>query len=119
LSTKPFKDKTDKAQQPPPTPENPEKDADGGDMDVLIQVASFGAEQDALRALEALKSKGYANAYVTQDVISGIGTRYRVKVGKFKSLTEVRTTLEQLKKQEKFKDAYIFQADDVKKGNTP
>ena len=62
-----------------------------------MQVAAFKNEKDANNLVKKLKGKGY-DAYRTLTKIEGRGIWFRVRVGKYRSRTEARSTESKLKK---------------------
>jgi cell division septation protein DedD len=62
-----------------------------------VQVAAYKTEKDADRLVEKLKRDGYA-AYRTITKIEGKGIWFRVRVGKYQSRAETRSTKDKLTK---------------------
>ena len=83
--------------------------ANNDKIDFAVQVASFAVLKDAETLAASLKKNGYSGVYHTKEDIPGVGTRYRVKVGFFKSKNDAKAVLKDLKNNEKLKDAYIFE----------
>jgi len=67
------------------------------DKGYTVQVAAFKTEKDANRMVEKLKRDGYA-AYRTITKIEGKGIWFRVRVGKYQSRAETRSTKDKLTK---------------------
>jgi cell division septation protein DedD len=74
-----------------------------------IQVASFALMDEADRMVGSLRQRGYPGAYRSDEVVPGVGVRYRVKVGYFQDRTTAQGTLARLQTREQLPDAYIFQ----------
>lgn len=70
------------------------------DAPFSIQVGSFAHKQQAEDLTQHLKGKGYP-AYITSQVISGMGRMYQVRIGHYRTLEEARRTAELIGKKEK------------------
>jgi len=88
-----------KKKKPAKQPVAAKSDAQPTGKVFTIQVAAFKSknEKDANRLLAKLKSNGYA-AYRTIIKVKDKGIWIRVRVGKYKSRAEAKTTLKELKK---------------------
>ncbi|MBI2487926.1 MAG: SPOR domain-containing protein [Deltaproteobacteria bacterium] len=64
-----------------------------------VQIGSFQEEVKAKQILESLRSKGYP-VFIKQVEIPGQGTRYRARVGTFKTREDARLYGEDLKNRE-------------------
>lgn len=71
-----------------------------GDAPFSIQVGSFAHMQQAEDLTQHLKGKGYP-AYITSQVISGMGRMYQVRIGHYRTLEEARRKAELIGKREK------------------
>ena len=65
-----------------------------------IQVGSFAHKQQAEDLTQQLKGKGYP-AYITSQVISGMGRMYQVRIGHYRTLEEARGKAKLIEKREK------------------
>ncbi|QTA83724.1 Sporulation related domain-containing protein [Desulfonema limicola] len=103
-----------KSSEPEPKPESePSKQPvseqnSEHEMDIGIQAASFIFLKDAENLVSELKEKGYTSTYYAEEDVSGVGRRYRVKVGFFRTKDDAQSVLKDLKDKEYLKDAYIF-----------
>jgi hypothetical protein len=70
-----------------------------GDAPFSIQVGSFAHKQPAEDLTQDLKGKGYP-AYITSQVISGLGRMYQVRIGHYRTLEEARRKAELIGKKE-------------------
>lgn len=92
-----------------PAPPKPEPARQEGSPERLaIQVASFLTASDADRAVDMLKGRGYPGAYRTEDMVPGMGVRYRVRIGRFADAASAREALGRLRNTDHFPDAYLF-----------
>jgi len=71
-----------------------------GDAPFSIQVGSFARKQQAEELTQHLKGKGYP-AYITSQVISGMGRMYQVRIGHYRTLEEARRKAELIGRREK------------------
>ena len=76
------------------------KRALSGDAPFSIQVGSFAHKQQAEDLTQQLKGKGYP-AYITSQVISGMGRMYQVRIGHYRTLEEARREANLIGKREK------------------
>ncbi len=76
------------------------KRALSGDGPFSIQVGSFAHKQQAEDLTQQLKGKGYP-AYITSQVISGMGRMYQVRIGHYRTLDEARGKAKLIGKREK------------------
>ncbi|MCK5553395.1 MAG: SPOR domain-containing protein [Deltaproteobacteria bacterium] len=65
-----------------------------------VQVGSFARREQAENLAQHLKGKGYV-AYVTSQVISGMGRMYRVRIGHYQTLDEAEREAKHIRKREK------------------
>lgn len=73
-----------------------------GSMDApfTIQVGSFAHKEQAEDLTQYLKGKGHP-AYVTTEVISGMGRMYQVRIGHYRTLDEAKTEAKYIGKKER------------------
>jgi cell division protein FtsN len=73
-----------------------------GSMDApfTIQVGSFARKEQAEALTQSLRGKGYP-AYVTTEVISGMGRMYQVRIGHYRTLDEAKTEAKYVGKKER------------------
>lgn len=73
-----------------------------GSMDApfTIQVGSFARKEQAEDLTQYLRGKGYP-AYVTTEVISGMGRMYQVRIGHYRTLDEAKTEAKYIGKKER------------------
>jgi hypothetical protein len=76
-----------------------------GDAPFSIQVGSFAHKQQAEYLTQHLKGKGY-QAYITSQVISGMGRMYQVRIGHYRTLEEARRKAKLIGQREKL-ETYI------------
>ncbi len=69
------------------------------DAPFSIQVGSFARKEQAESLTQHLKGKGYA-AYITSQVISGMGRMYQVRIGHYRTLEEARRKAELIERRE-------------------
>ena len=81
---------------PPPAVEPPAPDT-GSEGRYVVQVASFGAVDNASRLSETLRGYGYA--VVTDTIKSDIGTLHRVRVGPYASEAEANDKVVNIRAQ--------------------
>ena len=70
------------------------------DAPFTIQVGSFARKEEAERLTQDLKGKGYP-AYVTTEVISGMGRMYQVRVGHYRTRDAAKTEAKYIGKKER------------------
>ncbi|MGH7889718.1 MAG: SPOR domain-containing protein, partial [Thermodesulfobacteriota bacterium] len=64
-----------------------------------VQIGSFQEEDKAKQVVESLRSKGYP-VFINEVAIAGQGTRYRARVGTFKTREDARLYADNLKNRE-------------------
>jgi cell division septation protein DedD len=74
--------------------------ARSGDAPFTIQVGSFAHKKQAEDLTQHLKGKGYP-AYVTSQVISGMGRMYQVRIGHYRTVNEAKREAKHIGKREK------------------
>ena len=84
----------------PPAPEPTIPTVEPGNGSFAIQVGSYQTADEATRALEKLKGKGYSG-FTTVGEIPNKGTWYRVRIGRFKNKGEAQSFLKKFKQKEK------------------
>ncbi|UCD71031.1 MAG: SPOR domain-containing protein [Syntrophobacterales bacterium] len=70
------------------------------DVPFTIQVGSFAHRKQAEDLTQYLREKGYP-AYITSQVISGMGRMYQVRIGRYRTLDEARREAKHIGKREK------------------
>jgi outer membrane biosynthesis protein TonB len=88
---------------PPPAPA-PARVSEGR---FSVQVASFAVRADAERLAATLKKNDYAGVFIADEPGPDGTTRYRVKVGHFRTYADAKKVLDQLKSQERIHDAFV------------
>lgn len=70
------------------------------DAPFTIQVGSFARKEQAENLTKHLKGKGYP-AYITSQVISGMGRMYQVRIGHYRTMDEAKREAKHIGKREK------------------
>lgn len=86
----------------PPRENGPSRRTPGdprGDAPFSIQVGAFARKKQAEDLTQRLKGRGYP-AYITSQVISGMGRMYRVRIGHYQTLDEAKRQAKYIGKRE-------------------
>jgi photosystem II stability/assembly factor-like uncharacterized protein len=83
-----------------------------------VQIASAPSEEEARAMTEKLKSKGL-EAYWVKANVPGIGLRYRVRIGKFKTSAEAKAAGERGMSRNEIKEFLITAYEAPAAGNAP
>lgn len=71
-----------------------------GGVSFSIQVGSFAHKKQAEDLIQRLKEKGYP-AYITSQIISGMGKMYQVRIGRYRTLEEAKREARIIGRKEK------------------
>lgn len=82
--------------------EEAEVDQAGGDLSLILQVASYRGREPAANLLESLSTKGYSGTIQAAD-LGERGIWYRVRIGPYGSEKEAARILEKLRKERDLK----------------
>ena len=80
--------------------DRPSERARSGDAPFTIQVGSFAHKKQAEDLTQYLRGKGYP-AYLTSQVISGMGRMYQVRIGHYRTVDEAKREAKSIGEREK------------------